>query len=178
MMRLDEITRPGVDAVFQTLSSKGYEKLGEGCYAYVWAKPGANTVLKIFANTDTAYFDFANLAMAHQDNPHFPKFSGKLIRINDQWRAVRMERLTKLPPNGGIYYRTTAEYLAWHDRWVEFRARYPVTEEKITLVLTKLPLMKAALDLLAQRFPRTSFDIHPENIMLRGPLPVLTDPVS
>lgn len=174
MRRLDELTRPdSLDEVRPILRAHGYDMVGEGTFAYVWAKAEASTVLKIFTVRDKAFLAYANFVMRHQDNPHFPRYVGKLIRINDDWRAVRMERLTAMTDHDVIW--DIGEYLNYQTRYSE----WPDEPEK-PAAFTAWPKLQAACDLIVDFLfeNRVKHDIHEDNIMLRGSVPVLTDPVA
>lgn len=177
-MRLDELTRLRLDDAFYVLEDKGYRRIGQGSYAWVWAKPGADTVLKVFTATDYAYREFANAVMG-TSNPHFPRLFGKMIRVNDDYRAIRMERLQPCTRTN-VAYRAIQTYLRRDD--VGGDASDDVEQEIVESLFGKFPQLKEACDLvfdLAYQEPhRPVIDMHAGNIMLRGDVPVLIDPLS
>lgn len=109
-------------------------------------------------------------AIKNQNNPNVPKIKGNILRINDETFAVRMEplkpwtvagdpklkHLSKLTSN--IY--DSLDDLSKSNR-IWLKNNYPG-------VLKILVDMDAAGD---------AFDLHEGNIMLRGNVPVLVDPV-
>lgn len=96
---VQEITRPDTqEEASKYLEKQGYQLLGAGYYATVMNKPGTPHVLKLFDHTDKGYLEFVALAMA-TNNPHFPQFRGKPMRITKDYYAIRMERLK--PVRGG-----------------------------------------------------------------------------
>jgi len=90
---LSELSRPTPKEAEQKLFAAGYEKIGKGTWGEVYSKPNDPYVLKLFHPGDKAYTAFMRLAMQHQDNPHFPKFKGKMIKVTDDYSAVRIEKL-------------------------------------------------------------------------------------
>jgi hypothetical protein len=188
MARIDEITRPhSAQYAEMLLQQKGYVPLGRGTMATVWGKPGVNTVLKIFREEDKAYLDFARLAMQHRENAHFPRFNGKLIRVCDGWRAIRMERLTPL--------KLKHNKIGWAiDTFLTFGSREAVEKfaetgsirvesvpkmwDRVVELFDEFPNMKPALNIIRYNLGQHRWDAHSQNIMLRNDrIPVLTDPV-
>lgn len=78
------------------LEERGYTPLGSGEFSMVFTHPGINYAVKVFKN-DPAYIRFIRLCLAHQDNEHFPRFRGKLMRIDGGHYCIRMELLEPLP---------------------------------------------------------------------------------
>jgi hypothetical protein len=89
---VQEISRPHWAKVVQFLTSRGYDKLGSGLYAHVMGKGASPHVLKLFSSTDQGYLSYVAMAMTYP-NKHFPKFKGKLMKITNDYYAVRMEML-------------------------------------------------------------------------------------
>lgn len=55
------------------LEKKGLKHLGEGAFAVVYGRPGANRVVKISQGEDRCWLKYANWAMGQQHkNPHVP----------------------------------------------------------------------------------------------------------
>lgn len=93
-MRLTELNIPNTkNKAGQTLQAAGYEPMGTGQFAEVYKKAGTDYVLKLFDYDDKAYLLYMGMIKQHQSNPHFPKIIGKLIKVTDQYYAVRMEEL-------------------------------------------------------------------------------------
>lgn len=92
-MRLVEFTRPkSISHAMEILQGAGYKPLGMGSFGAVYQKPGASYVLKLFDSADVGYQQYIALAQKNP-NPHFPKFFGKMIKVTEDYYAVRMERL-------------------------------------------------------------------------------------
>lgn len=157
---LSELTVPkNYTSASVLLMQAGYRSLGYGAYGGVFQKPGANYVLKIFRNCDRAYMDFVKLAVANP-NPHFPKFYGKLVRINSKYSAIRMECLDFVVKND---WRRIKTYLVLDD------------DDGADIDRDML----IACDLIKEYLlPKYTIDIKGSNVMYRGLTPVITDPVS
>lgn len=192
-MRLFELTRPvnRTDAETHLLDA-GYLKLGSGSFADVWHKEGSDQVLKLFDGHDHAYYEYIQLCLAH-DNPHFPKFFSKPIKVNARFYAIKTELLTK--PN---ITTLQAEVL---DDYAHMRTNHRERTEQQTVnamnkamagefekafkpaldLFKQQPQLKEALDLIVDHLLiKHGFysDIHPTNFMNRGNTLVFTDPVS
>lgn len=169
---LGELSRPPQTEAEQKLIAAGYEKIGSGSWGNVFSKPGDPLVLKLFHPGDQAYTDFVSLAMQNQNNPHFPKFHGKMIKVTDDYNAIRMERLT--PNKSRELTELLEDYLLVLDGSSEYVSRL-----KLWPLLLKNPKLKKACTLIAKKLLNTHYlDLQPENIMMRGNTIVFTDPVS
>lgn len=170
--QLDEITRPPTrkDAV-QILKSNGYERLGDGEFATVFAKKGnKHEVLKLVDNHDDAYLAYLDMVRQHQDNPHFPKV-GKLITITPEYSAVRMEKLSpvQLSDVRGII-NDIREYLEDYtttDTMKDYFGAFPKFKEAMLILRT----------FMEQQYSDWDWDLHIGNIMFRGNTLVFTDPI-
>jgi hypothetical protein len=169
---LSEMSRPDLREAEQKLFAAGYEKIGTGTWGDVYSKPGDSLVLKLFHPGDQAYTDFVTLALQHQNNPHFPKFHGKMMKVTDDYNAVRMEKLT---PNTS---KELAEVLEDYLNVLSGAGQY-VSKTKLWPLLLKNPKLKEACKIIAEKILKTHYlDLQPQNIMMRGNTVVFTDPVS
>lgn len=175
--RLDEISRPAtrkdVDAV---LRKAGYKRLGYGAYGAVYQKSGSNYVLKIFDSNDRAYLDFIDFSKRHSNNPHFPKFFGKVVKVTHRYYAVKVELLS--PYKGdSTHFR---EYIKNRDYAI--KKPESLIAEIVNDALDELsnyPSLLQACDLLIDEFGKKHrFDIKDENIMMRGDTIVFVDPIA
>jgi hypothetical protein len=165
---LDELSRPPQTEAEQKLMAAGYERIGSGTWGEVFSKPGDPLVLKLFHPGDTAYTDFVKLAMQHQNNPHFPKFHGKMMRVTDDYNAIRMEKLT--PNNSSELAELLEDYL----NGMQYKSRLDLWP-----LLWKNPKLKEACKLIARNLLNTHYlDLQIQNIMMRGNTVVFTDPVT
>lgn len=164
-MTLCEITRPqSRQAVDRILASSGYHRLGAGTFGAVYQKPSQSYVLKVFSSKDQAYRDFIRLAQEHPSNPHFPRYFGKLIRVTNDYHAIRMERLTPFNPHAlGDHAYALADYIQSGIDDGELR---------------NFPKLKAACDLVRTKLlSHYWFDAKDESFMMRGDTIVITDAV-
>lgn len=177
--RLDELSRPDTRDAERILADHGYVRVGTGGFSVVWGKPNSKTVLKLVKVEDHAYMDFVKLALKHQDNPHFPRFSSKIIRLNDDYKAIRMERLVA-GKGAEDNYRSMAAYVI--ERYIlrkgdiDGLADYVIDD--INKVFEQYPRIKEACDLIIANLHHHQNDLHPGNVMFRGDTMVITDPVS
>lgn len=176
--RIDELSRPkSMQHAGNVLKKAGYSKLGEGSFGSVYYKAGADYVLKVFDRSDKAYIRFVRLALANRDNPCFPKFVGKLINVTDQYCAIRME---KLSPN----WRDTTEI----ENYAFYSVSPPNGEYEVEYYddaieyMEANPQLMAAMDIIIDSFKDLigngyEWDLRPANVMKRGNVIVITDPV-
>lgn len=185
-MRLYELEIPQTkNRAGQTLQAAGYEPLGTGQFAEVYKKPGTNYVLKLFDYDDKAYLLYLGLIRKHQDNPHFPKLIGKLIKVTDQYYAVRMEELS--PTNISdhelnlfdLFCKKRASF--WLGNWDAFmKSNFRASaREELEQIFGENPKLAEALTLIAEMKDKHSlwFDFKRANIMDRSGTIVLTDPI-
>lgn len=177
---LDEITRP-VDMydANEVLNNSGYEQIGRGHFAKIYAKRGADHVLKLFASYDSAYIQFVNMTIQNP-NIHFPKFKGKMMKITDTYYAIRMEKLSPLSVNNldQSILKLMKEYIN-HQVDDSFRP-FPRMETMSRLEKMQPGIIEAC-DVVAELLKQggaISLDLHSGNIMKRGNTIVITDPVT
>lgn len=152
-----------------------YKHLGAGSFGDVYYKPGATYVLKVFTATDTAYQAYIALARAHPENPHFPKFFGKLVRLNSKFLAIRMEKLERYTYNSSLI----AQYVRYRDEPIPDQTSYfAMTMADTMEFMEEYPELQQACDLIIDNLSgKFRLDINNDNLMLRGRKIVITDPV-
>jgi hypothetical protein len=170
------------------LYANGFRSLGSGSFGTVWDNYQLSYVLKVFSETDVAYIDWINTAIQHKNNPHMPRFiSLRLRRLAPGVMAIRTEKLTRisedaymmLKPMNSIIDVATIERIPpseiidrrdgnWSSRFIPF-IEY----------CKKYPDFIPALDIVYESImkPGRRSDLHDENIMMRGPVMVFSDPV-
>lgn len=141
----------------------GFLPVGQGGYGTVLGHPNLNYVLKIFDTTD-GYYEFVKFAMQNQDNPYFPRFRGKVIKLIDAY-AIRMERLE------GFVKRNVVDAIAsyFYTDQIDYDTRD---------VFIRFPKLKNAIDLISHLRDKFHLDIYESNIMTRysDQSVVITDP--
>ena len=182
---LDEITRPNsIENAEEVLKKAGYEKLGEGYYAAVYAKGDADHVLKLFSVRDTSYPNFVNMTIQNP-NIHFPKFKGKMMKVTNEYYAIRMEMLTRFgeATGDGPILEKIKNYIygyATYGRSYSDNIRGQQVIKEIDQFEEMQPGIKKACELIADMIANgyVGLDLHAGNIMRRGNTIVFTDPVN
>lgn len=188
MMRIDELVgyknKPEYKAVQDTgfifgygglkdkLDELGYEKynLGSGLYASVYARPEDNFVVKIFS-PDMGYKRYLDYMQKNVQNPYVPKLRGKPVKLPNNFTLVRLEKLT--PITGDLFREI--RFLTHPDKGDRSSPEYKAARKEFE---DKYPQFLNLLDEITQLAGNAglSLDLHPGNIMMRGNLPVITDP--
>lgn len=155
------------------LADYGFKLVGKGSFGAVYEKPGYPWLFKLFTD-DTPYEKYIRWVIAHQNNPHVPKIKGGLIKINDKTFVVRMEKLKpfnfmssnlNLSTLSNILFNNDFNELSSNQKaWI--KSRFPQLPEVINAI-EKIIASDYGIDV----------DIHSDNIMLRGDVPVITDPL-
>ena len=167
MMRLSEIQFPSTRrAAEKILLQNGYEKLNFGAYSDVYEKEGSPFVLKLFSSNDKGYVMFYQWCQANAGNPHVPVFKSKIIRITDNYNAIRMERLYPLNSEMRIlvmyivtYFRGL--YLRYFKNRDFIEAKQKIPEDIRNLLDNLYSYMKS-------HDMTSNYDIKIENFMRRG----------
>ena len=178
MAFLYEITFPAnKKEAFGKLFDIGFDRLGHGgfygSYGGVFTKAGLDYGLKIFENLDLAYAAYVHYCQDNLGDIHLPKFRGKLMKVNDDYSAIRVELLT--PPKLENYRHELIETMS--DAYYQFREGYEGPEAK---QLRKLDSSLAnSVEKLAKTF---MFQFRPDlnwrNVMMRGNVYVMSDPLA
>lgn len=69
-----------------------FNPVGSGKYGSVFVNKKYKYAVKVFMR-DTAYLKFLNFCFSNKNNKYLPKFKGKVVKINNLFMAVRMEKL-------------------------------------------------------------------------------------
>lgn len=170
----------------KVLYNNDFRALGSGTFGTVWEHPKLSYVLKVFTADDIAYTNWVATAIQLKSNPHMPRFvSPKPFTIVPGVQAVRMERLTRIDEtaysllrqinavvNDAIIERVSAGALIDSD--VMYRRH-----NGFIAYCKAHPEFIPALDILVKFTSQPGYrpDIHDDNIMMRGPVIVFTDPV-
>lgn len=194
--KLSQIGHPASYKLHGIMRDHGWNILGTGMEATVAEKPGAPYVLKVFPKA-SRYAQFVQFCQQHGDNPHLPRFSRYVRPVpHTPFSYVRMEKLK--PVRGAALLNTYAEYMCAVDQVFRSEDRTPVfwNHAMSRWDLDELPEKQGYTDVAAcaQQAPSTwiklierlvslmqaqgikQFDLHPDNMMLRGTTLVITDP--
>ena len=165
----------GVEDYVKQLQQRGFEfeSLGSGLYAHVLAKPGADYVVKIYKN-DAGYDQYLQYIMQLRGNPHVPKLRGNIIKLPNNFRVVRMERLDSFDPrstdNRNVF--NMIDYILANDG--RDRDQY---QRVVADISRSYPEIMAVLEKLKQH-GQYDLDFGISNLMFRGSVPVITDPLA
>jgi hypothetical protein len=194
--QLQKIGHPASYKLHGILRDYGWKILGTGFEATVAEKPGMPYVLKIFPRA-SKYTQFVQFCQQQANNPHLPRFS-RYVRPVPQtnFAYVRMEKLK--PVREATLMNSYAEYLCAVDQvfrsedresvfWNHAMSRWDLDElpEKsgytdVTDCAAQAPeSWRQVIESLVQLMHSeglTQFDLHSENMMLRGSTLVVTDP--
>lgn len=154
------------------LEQHGFRPLGKGAFAVVYEKEGYPWVFKIF-NNDLMYLKYLRWVKLNQNNPHVPKIKGNLIKINNQTFLIRMEKLDKLSLPRDTNLSRLVSILS---KSTNVRNPDHMPEEDQMFLEDHYPDMMDVLRSIST-IRNATIDIHDENIMMRGNVPVLVDPV-
>lgn len=128
-------------------AKEGFKKLGSGKYSTVFSHPKFNYIVKVFMK-DAAFLKWYKFCMTNPDNKYVPKFRGKIVKITDNFFALRMERLSS---NSLDFDMDFLSGLAQVDNDA-----------------------KQVYDFLMKH--KNLLDMHGENVMMRGKQAVIIDP--
>lgn len=180
-MALKQMHRGG--AIYDLINREyglGFEPLADGEFATILVHPNLNYVLKLFDSTDAGYKMFIQIALAHKDNPHFPRFRGRPVNFG-KFSTIRMEKLVPIHPNRFADIEYMIHKAMTDDNWK--KDIWPNSE--FDDFLKKWPKFGNALDIIRTAFKnrvnqKISLDFHEGNIMLRpeNGAPVITDPFA
>jgi hypothetical protein len=178
-MRLRELTGYKKDPIYNilqnstsaeelqdNLEANGFKEyvVGIGLYSSVLSRPDLSYVVKIFTN-DTGYEKYLSYIIKYQNNPHVPKIRGKVLKVGSRFKVVRLEKL-----------RPYIMGITKDDRYYDAIRKYIYTNKSNLDVIKKnIPLIVPLLNDIIQY---SGYDLHDGNIMFRGDVPVITDPLS
>jgi hypothetical protein len=146
----------------------GFTRLGEGAFAAVYEKPGYPWVFKVF-HGDPAYLDFLQYALKHQNNPHVPRFKGRPFKITHNTYAIRMEKLSH-------EFKNIDDIMNLINRWKSGPLTAAQEEYLRDVNMPQMiPLLNDLKNLAKAR--RHMLDIHKGNVMARGDILVIVDPL-
>lgn len=131
----------------ELMNRYGFKPVGTGKYGSVFANDRYPYVIKVFMK-DTAYLRWLSFAKQNQNNPLVPKIRGKVVRISNNFMAVRLEKLTPIKSDDDMA-----------NMWDQ---------------LEKTPHGNKVDKFLNDN--QKLLDMHAGNIMLRGNQPVIVDP--
>lgn len=157
------------------MESHGFHCMGEGYYGMVFTHPSfyGRYVLKVFQD---AYYEwFIKIAQANASNPHFPRYVGKLMRVTDSVRMVRIEHLEEISAAdfedlGGTFgfmdLKSQADAVAHGEIAIEDCEFDPKLRG----------FFEAMVEVIRRKPPTARMDLSRHNVMKRAQTLVITDP--
>lgn len=166
-------------ALMTYLTDHGYELLGSGIYASVYAKKNENIVLKVGQHdaTDDPWIDYIEWMGTQQSNCHFPRVGKIWWHTDDKGKrfyVVAMERLTH-HINAA---QTICSKFQSLDNWVTSGGKVNELDRYLKDWRSSNKDLVSAFVKMRKKFPLYKLDMHPANILFRGNVPVITDPLS
>ena len=196
-MRLEEVTLSQARTLRRTpwehgysvgswLSHNGFYRTGPGSFGTVYANNESNLVVKVVHRQDTCYLAFVEWIKQQPPNPHLPR-CGKIIRVpGTDGYFLLMEKLTRLEKGDfrdhhwamvcWLYYNTHKDYYARR-----FGMRdYEEGEQLAEVWERDNPLLAATIRKIRAEVMSDScpWDLHVDNLMMRGNTMVIIDPVQ
>ena len=159
------------------------------------------------AESDAAFVAFYEFCTAHKSSPFLPKFISiggedhTVFTLNGiDYRQISMEKLAPIPNNSfmeqmiwGLSDLATVPFIKWKDVkaqlarpefWAQFEGSSREDQVLVGLADPVLEKMYASLFALMQQLwtfgkqRSMGWDLHTENVMVRGKTPVITDPFT
>jgi hypothetical protein len=177
----------------EVLAKAGYKEISndKGHFSKVYHKEGDPFALKIFFDWDIAYKKFIQFAMNNQDSPHMPRFKSKMVRLNYNHCAVRVELLKPWDFSTDPML-VEALHILSDPEIQEYKNNLPDNEPDFSNIF--MERYNAAEKHMVENYPPSLMeiiermkkglflnhlvsDIKSDNIMLRGSTIVLIDPV-
>jgi hypothetical protein len=146
--------------VIKSFMRKGFRLIGDGCYAAVFeSNCDPNLVYKVGNNASDPYLAYIQ---ANINSPHFPRVHSVFIDYDNNYYIVTMERLEEIPD----HKRTSVP----SNIRTQFTRESAVDPDMQSLVERVEALLSSCTDF--------KLDLHSGNIMMRGVVPVVTDPLA
>lgn len=166
------------------MKEQGYKKhiLGSGLYGVVFEKPGTNFVYKLFDVNDDGYKAYLNFARGNQNNIHVPRVSKPIrLKIGDiDAYLVKLERLSETDLSNSVHEEQYKKIIAILNSLRQIKTPNPMHSSAMKY-LQKLdktdPDLVSILEEIDEMSP-SEMDMHPGNVMMRGNVPVITDPYA
>jgi hypothetical protein len=173
------------------LTQRGFHKLGSGVNGSVWTDDH-RAVVKVFFN-DPCYVEYLAFCRRNRGDQHLPRVS-KLFPIADKGGIVFMEPLSPCPlgsiPGFSSYFKwrfhggvnvdlsASPEQNTAQDAGPFGAISFADNTAHYRQFAQRNPSLAATLDKIAQAFngSKCDADLHGGNVMLRGKVPVITDP--
>lgn len=177
--RLTSYNPVSMKTIEDELGKLGWAVAGNGFFATVFIHPSKDYVLKIFYK-DSGYKIYAKIIAAYQHNAHVPKLRGKLHMLAKDVYVIRMERLQPLAREHDPILKQYADpYL---DPLMGGTAG-PCVEDVFSsgnreFLADRWPDLYDLMNVISSKSPSNWDDMHSLNVMKRGKILVITDPLA
>ena len=153
----------------------GFKFLGIGNYGSVYQHPTYPWVFKIFKD-DPAFLYYVNYIKHNQHNQNVPKIKGNIIKINDNTFVVRLEKLQ--PMDVTFFIDNMAEPISTMS--VLKRRTIEELDDDYQELLAKFKKQYPGIFQIIHDMVKSNYrlDMGVRNMMMRGNVPVVTDPVG
>jgi hypothetical protein len=149
------------------LETQGFKHIGQGSYSEIYLKPGYPWMFKLWSH-DPAYLWWITWAAQHQDNPNVPRVKGLPVKIAPDTYVVRLEKLRG---------RSRYDHKQLTDMLDGIETVDDISKEDLQWIRREYPGIYDALRVIQRAGSDFVVDLHSDNIMMRGQIPVLADPV-
>lgn len=148
--------------VVKNFMRKGFHLSGCGYYAAVFeSQQDPNLVYKVGRTTYDPFLLYA-AQTEFRSNPHFPRIYK--LTVFDDWYIAQIEALTPVPE---------------HKRALTKRISESAYKNELSMLESEsLRQLISRIKQLVETNKDLQLDLHPGNIMMRGIVPVITDPIS
>ena len=155
------------------LETQGFKHIGQGSFSEIYLKQGYPWMFKLCSH-DPAYLWWITWAAKHQNNPNVPRVKGLPVRIAPDTYVVRLEKLRGLIRREDNLSRGYDKLSYLVDR---IESVDDLSKEDLQWIRSEYPGVYDILRVIQRAGSDFVVDLHGDNIMLRGQVPVITDPV-
>jgi hypothetical protein len=155
------------------METQGFKHIGHGSFSSVYLKDGYPWMFKLWSH-DPAYLWWITWAAKHQDNPNVPRVKGLPVKIAKDTYVVRLEKLRGLIRREGNLSKGYDKLAYLVDR---IESVDDLSKEDLQWIRSEYPGVYDILRVIQRAGSDFVVDLHGDNIMLRGQVPVITDPV-
>lgn len=168
--------------IVNSFKMHGFKKLGYGNWGAVFKNPSYPYVIKVFLK-DSGFTSWVQYAIANQNNPHVPPIKGRITKIKGtEFYFVRIGELEEFNDK---FFKDSEHYKSFMENLDEYLASGDeVNFNKLIEIanINKIPInpdyFKSALDYIIQQMGSgLDSDLYYSNIMAKGRMPVITDPL-
>lgn len=159
-------------AVVKFNSLKLGKVIGSGCYGTVYqSKANPNRVIKLFSDFDDAYIEFIKFAESHPSLGLPTVYRTFQVRGKRGYNhfGVELEKLSKNRQRAKRIVRPFVDSIP--EKLGDGFKRIRNKKEREAFISAYNMLSDCGM------FKKFEFDLHPDNLMFRAGIPVITDPV-